>query len=193
MKKNSNFFQFAPPGIYWKNAAEQAIRTFKNHFIAGLTSTPTGFPMHLWCRLLPQAILTLNLLRQSRINPHLSAEAQLNGQFDFLKTPLAPPGTKCQVHQKPGQRRTWAAHSIKGWYVGPSMHHYRCYRVYIPSTNAERIADTIEFIHDKLPIPATSSLDQARQAARDLVDIFQHPQASSLFLNFGRAQYNALQ
>lgn len=186
-------FQLAPPHIHRRNAAERAIRTFKNHFIAGLASTPTGFPMHLWCRLLPRAILTLNLLRQSRINPHLSAEAQLNGQFDFLKTPLAPPGTKCQVHQKPGQRRTWAAHSIKGWYVGPSMHHYRCYRVYILSTNAERIADTIEFIHDKLPIPKTSSLDQARQAARDLVDILQHPQPNSPFLNFGQEQYNALQ
>ena len=120
-------FQLAPPHIHRRNAAERAIRTFKNHFIAGLCSTDSRFPMHLWCRLIPQALLTLNLLRPSRINPTLSAEAQLNGAFDFMKTPLAPPGTKCQVHEKLSQRRTWAPHSVDGWYVGSSMQHYRCY------------------------------------------------------------------
>jgi hypothetical protein len=49
--------------------------------------------MHLWCRLIPQATTTLNLLCQSHINPRLLAEAQLNGAFDFNKTPLALPGS----------------------------------------------------------------------------------------------------
>jgi hypothetical protein len=62
-----------PPGIHRRNAAERAIRTFKNHFIAGLCGVDQYFPLHLWDRLLPQAILTLNLLRGSRINPKLSA------------------------------------------------------------------------------------------------------------------------
>ena len=191
---NNNIeFQLAPPHIHRRNAAERAIRTFKNHFIAGLCSTDSNFPMHLWCRLIPQALLTLNLLRPSRINPTLSAEAQLNGAYDFMKHPLAPPGTKCQVHEKPSQRRTWAPHSVDGWYVGPSMQHYRCYRVYIPSTHGERIADTVEFFPEKIPIPATSSLDQAKQAASDLVDLLQNPHPNSPFLNFGQDQYNALQ
>jgi hypothetical protein len=75
-------WQLTPVGIHRRNAAERAIRTFKNHFLAGLASTDDDFPLHLWCRLLSQAQHTLNLLQTSRINPRLSAEAQLNGQFD---------------------------------------------------------------------------------------------------------------
>ena len=68
-------FQLAPPHVHQRNAAERAIRTFKNHFIAGLCSTDANFPLKLWDRLLPQALITLNLLRGSRINPQLSAWA----------------------------------------------------------------------------------------------------------------------
>ena len=55
-------FQLIPPGMHCRNAAERAIRTFKNHFIAGLCSVDKDFPLHLWDHLLPQALLTLNLL-----------------------------------------------------------------------------------------------------------------------------------
>jgi hypothetical protein len=58
-------FQLTPPGMHCRNAAEQAIRTFKNHFIAGLATTDKKFPMKLWVHLLEQAQITLNLLRQS--------------------------------------------------------------------------------------------------------------------------------
>jgi hypothetical protein len=76
-------FQLVPPHVHRRSAAERAIRTFKNHFIAGLCSTDRNFPLHLWDRLLPQALLSLNLLRSSRINPKLSAWAQVHGAFDF--------------------------------------------------------------------------------------------------------------
>jgi hypothetical protein len=42
-------FQLAPPGVHRRNAAKRAIRTFKNHFIAGLCiSVDKDFPLHLW-------------------------------------------------------------------------------------------------------------------------------------------------
>ena len=56
-------YQLVPPHIHRRNAAERAIRTFKNHFIAGLCSLDPNFPMHLWDLLLPQAELTRNLLQ----------------------------------------------------------------------------------------------------------------------------------
>ena len=87
-------YQLAPPNMHQTNAAEKAIDTWKCHFIAGLSSLDPAFPMHLWCRLISQATTTLNLMRPSRINPCLSAEAQLNGAFDFNRSPLAPPGHK---------------------------------------------------------------------------------------------------
>jgi hypothetical protein len=40
-------FQLAPPHVHHHNATERAIRTFKNHFIAGLCSTNNNFPPDL--------------------------------------------------------------------------------------------------------------------------------------------------
>jgi hypothetical protein len=66
-------YQLVPPHTHRRNAAERAIRTFKNHFIAGLCSADTNFPIRLWDRLIPQAEITINLMRASRANPSISA------------------------------------------------------------------------------------------------------------------------
>jgi hypothetical protein len=52
---NDITYQLVPPHCHRRNAAERAIRTFKEHFVAGLSSVDPSFPMHLWYRLLPQA------------------------------------------------------------------------------------------------------------------------------------------
>jgi hypothetical protein len=120
-----------PPHLHRQNAAEQSIQTFKNHFVAGLCSVDTQFPLHLWCEILLKATLTLNLLRTSRINPTISAATQLYRQFDFNRTPLPPPGTRAVAHVKPKARRSWAPHGEDTWYVGPDPDHYRCYKVWM--------------------------------------------------------------
>jgi hypothetical protein len=119
-------YQLVPPHCHRRNAAERAIRTFKEHFVAGLSSFDPTFPLHLWDRLLPQAEITLNLLRTSRLHPQLSAAAHLHGLIDYNKTYFAPPGFKIIAHEKPAKRRTWAPHGQHGYSLGPSMHHYRC-------------------------------------------------------------------
>lgn len=172
-------YQLAPPHVHRSNAAERAIRTFKNHFIAGLCSTDPNFPLKLWDRLLPQALITLNLLRGSRINPQLSAWAQVNGAFDYNRTPLGPPGTKVLVHEKPSVRETWAPHAVEGWYLGPALKHYRCYRVWIPATGAERISDTLVWFPCHVKMPALSSTEAATAAARDLIQALSVPIAAS--------------
>jgi hypothetical protein len=60
---NDIAYQLVPPHCYRRNASERAIRTFKEHFVAGLSSVEPSLPLHLWDRLLPQAEITLNLLR----------------------------------------------------------------------------------------------------------------------------------
>ena len=186
-------FQLAPPYIHRQNAAERAIRTFKEHFLAGLASLDPNFPMHLWDRLLEQATLTLNLLRPARLNPNLSAYSFLNGIFNYMSTPLAPPGIKVEIHQKSNHRPSFGYHSTTGFYIGPALQHYRCYKVYVPTTASERIADTLEFFPARFRMPASSSLDKATQAAQDLIDILKSPQPSTPFLDFGDEQFNALQ
>jgi hypothetical protein len=58
-----------------------------------------SFPLNVWDRLLPQATITLNILRKSRINPRMSAYAQLNGHYDFNRTPM-PPLAPASLHMK---------------------------------------------------------------------------------------------
>jgi hypothetical protein len=156
MASNDIDVQLPPPHIHCRNAAKWAIRTFKNHFIAGLCSTNPDFPMNLWDRLLPQAIQTLNLLRTSRLHPQLSAYAHVHGLVDLNRTQHDPPGMKVIIHEKPSVSGTWAPHAVPGWYLGPSMHHYRCYRVWARQSRAERITDTLTWLPHKLHMPILS-------------------------------------
>jgi hypothetical protein len=132
-----------PPGIHHANAAERAIQTFKAHFIVRLSSLPPEFPLNLWDKLIQQSVMTINMLRASRLNPKLSAYAIMFGEFNFDRTPLAPPGTPVIVHEKPDNRKTWVAHGVEGFYIGPAMDHYRCFKAWIEKTQAERTCDTL--------------------------------------------------
>ena len=127
-------FQLCPPNNHHTNQAEKTINTWKCHFLAGLSGVNPNFPLHLWCRLLPQATQTLNLLRRSWIKPRLSVEAQLNGAFDYKPTPMSPPGKKVLIQETPQQRRKWEFHGKEGWYIGTAPLHYRFYRIFIPET-----------------------------------------------------------
>ena len=177
IENNNCKYEIVPPYVHRRNAAERAIRTFKNHLIAGISSVDPNFPLSLWDRLLPQAVRTLNMLRPTRINPNISADAFLHGQHDFNKHPMAPPGTKTIAHLKPQQRASWSKHGILGWYIGPSFEHYRCYRVYIPKTRSERIVDTVELFSTHSPTPTWDANKQVIQAARDLTTALQNPHA----------------
>ena len=52
-------YQLVPPENHRVNAAERAIQTWKNHFIAGLATLPTDFPLFEWDRLVLQGQITL--------------------------------------------------------------------------------------------------------------------------------------
>jgi hypothetical protein len=62
-------YQLVPLSVNCWNAAKRAIRTFKNHFIAGLCNTDKNFPLHLWDQFVSQAELTLNMMQGSWLNP----------------------------------------------------------------------------------------------------------------------------
>ncbi len=70
--------QLVPPHVHRQNRAERAIRTFKDHFLSILAGMAPTFPKDRWDLLLPQAELTLNLLRPSN-NPSRSAWESLFG------------------------------------------------------------------------------------------------------------------
>ena len=127
-----------------------------------------SFPLRLWDQLNSQCTTTLNLLRPSNINLRLSTEAQLNGAFDYNKTPMALPGTKVLVHETPLTKKTFVPHAVDGWYIGLAPKHYRIFWVYIPKTREERIARSVDSPHNST-ISSVTSADTATIAATNLI------------------------
>lgn len=92
--------ELVPPGCHRCNAAEVAIQNFKSHFLSIRAGTADNFPMQLRDCLLPQAEITVNLLRQSNATPKVSTYAHMSVPFDYNEMPLAPMGCNVQVHEK---------------------------------------------------------------------------------------------
>ena len=97
--------ELVPPGTHRRNASEVVIQNLKANFLSVLAGTAQSFPPSLWDRLLPQAKITINLLRQSNEIPNVSAYAYLSGPIDYNKMTLAPMGISVQVNKKNRQKR----------------------------------------------------------------------------------------
>ena len=162
-------YQLVPLDMHQRNAAKRAIRTMKAHFLTILAGVDPGFPKSRWDLLLPQAELTINLLCQSRYHPALSAWAGLNGPYNFDATPMAPPGCKVIAHAKGSTRLSWDFRGKCGYYVGPALSHYRCYKVIRTATQAVVVSDTVTFQHHTLAIPTISPKDRIIHCLRSLV------------------------
>jgi hypothetical protein len=167
IRKNCTI-QLVPPNNHRRNLAERAIQTFKSHFIAIIAGVDDTFPMRLWDKLLPQTIITLNLLRQSNAVPSISAYQYVRGTFDYNKTPLGPMGSAVQMHKRRENRGTWAERSINGWYLGTSQEHYQYHIIHVKITKSERISDTVFFKHKYITQPTLTPVDTVVKAIDDL-------------------------
>ena len=99
-----------------------------------------------WDQLLSKCTITLDLLRNSRVNPALAEYAYLLGPYDFNKYTMAPPVTRVIVHDKPGNRTSWGHHGTPGWYIGPSLDNYIFMQCYMPATGIVHITGTLQYI-----------------------------------------------
>ena len=174
-ESNNINYQLVPPRNKRRNAAERAIQTWKDHFLAGLASVDPKFPIAEWDRLVLQGVLTLNLLRNARSNPKLSAWAYLFGPFNYNKTPLAPPGIKIMIHNKVEKRDSWGMRSSEGFYVGPALSHYRCITGFKSDTKREVVTDTVSFLPHKIPVPSMGLNDYLHQALDDILELLKNP------------------
>jgi hypothetical protein len=106
-----------PKDAHQRNAAEKAIQTAKSHLKSIIAGCDPSFPVHLWCRLLPQAELTCNLLRPANANPNVPAYQYLFGTFDYEKTLLHPLGCAVQAFNSISTRKLWEEHSKDAWHI----------------------------------------------------------------------------
>ena len=184
----------ACPPIY---TSPQRRRTYNSHIrsylCAGLASCNPKFLSQEWDLLIPQAVLTLNLLHSSRTNPSLSAYTAIKCNFNFNGTPLAPPGTKVLVHEEASNRPSFSTHAVNGWYIFSSLKHYLCYHCYIPTTASTRHANTVKFFQKYFNFPKVTDSTYLRQAAEDIVRILsnKHTNYSHPSLSFGSPILNS--
>jgi hypothetical protein len=153
LTENKCKLQLVEPHNHRVNAAERAIQTFKDAFIAVLATTDSKSPLQLWDRLTLQVRDTLNLMRASRINPDILAYEALNSPYNWNRYPLAPLGCKAVVYKDGDNRGLWASRGIDGWYLGPSKDHYRCALYYIPETRAYCISGLTELFPQHCQLP----------------------------------------
>ena len=167
--KETSPYQFVEPHNHRVNACERAIQTWKNHFISGLCTTDRDFPTQLWDQLLPQAQDTLNLLRPSRTDPTRSAYAVLEGDYEFDKLLVAPPGTRAVIHEPADSRASWAPRGTDAWYLAPAKEHYRAARFFVPETSAYRISASAKmFPQHCSSLPEENTLQHVEYIAEEL-------------------------
>ena len=165
-------YRLVPPGNHRTLHAERDIRTWKNHFIATRAGVDKSFPTNQWDALLDQVDLTLNLLRPCEIIPNKSAWEYVCGPYDYKTNPIGPAGAKVLVYENPNERETFADHGVEGFYVGPAWNHYRCFRVWIPSTRKFRISDTLSWhIDDAIGLLSNHSPIDAVHHAIDILTV----------------------
>jgi hypothetical protein len=145
-------YQPVPPNQKRANAAERSIQTFCRHFLSLLATTHPSFPINHWPALLPQAELTLNLLRPYADLPAISA---YNGiyrtPYDFLSHPIAPCGTLIVLHNT--RRETWDNFGLIGFYLRRALKHYRSYNCLVSDSDSYRVCDNIILYPAPLVLP----------------------------------------
>ena len=98
-------YQLVPPDDHRRNIAGKTIQTWKYHFIVVCSGVSAHFPMHLWCRLVPQSEKKLLLLRQTNINPNISAFVYLYRPHNYNAQPFVPIGMEAMIHEKPSRQK----------------------------------------------------------------------------------------
>jgi hypothetical protein len=82
------------------------------------------------------------------------------GPFDFNKTPLGPVGCRVLIHTQPATRCSLDFHAKEGYYIGPALDSYCCFRLVKSDTKSQCISDTVKFCHAYCTIPSLSPEDK---------------------------------
>ena len=165
--------EYVPPDNHRTNKSERAIRDVKNHSVATFATADPNCPFDLWDESIEQGNITINLLRPYGPDPTKSAyQGMHKKEFDFNAHPIAPWGTQVLIFDGPNKRESWATHGQPGFYMGPALNHYRCYRTICTKTGRPRIADTLEWLTQPYRVPGSSSIEIMQTLLQDIKSAF---------------------
>ena len=107
---------------------------------------------------------------------------------------MVPPGIKVVVHKKPSDRSSWAYHGMEGWYIGPTLEHYCCVKIYLPKTHSTVIANTVKFIPTQILFPYSNDARYLKQTVGDLLQLLQNTNKMNIpKVMFGDEVQNAME
>ena len=169
-----------PVGVHRRNVVQKTTQIVSGHFKSILCGVANDFPINKWDRLISQEEITVNILHQSNVLPKVSARAYAFGPHNFNRIILAPIGCAVQINEKLSKWKMWGVHSVDGWYLQTSPHHYRCFEVWSKDTGAEQVSDTVFFKHKHITNPTVSPEDAVAQAEKELTAAFKSSMPSAL-------------
>ena len=176
-------YQLVTPGDHRLLSAERAIQTFKNYFISICSDMHSHFLKRALHHALYQIVITLNMLQPLYLNPDISAYMQVHGNYNFNKHSLAPVGCKIIIHNQKNKRPPWSDHGSRGFYVGPTIKHYRDSVCFMSETKALRISNTVDFFHTTCTDPTMSATEHLSLIMIDLLEVFKAPLTPSPIFN----------
>ena len=152
----------APAHMHHCNAAERAVNNSRNNFIVRFSTTDPDFLVSEWDQLLPQATITINWMRNARVNPQLLAYDYVFGTYYFNKNPKSTPWKRVAIHENTIQWTPWVHCGTPGLYVGPARDNYKINKWYMRVTGAIRTiihCNTLQISlpYQSLPLKITSS------------------------------------
>ena len=186
--------EYVPAADHRQNRAERAIQTWKNHFISTLATADKEFPLAAWDKIIEQVEIGTNILRPYGPDPTKSAWEGIHGKkFDFMRNPMAPVGTRVLIYESPNIRQSWAAHGVDGFYIGPALQHYRCFRTMPITTLSERITNTVAWLPAAFKMPGSDPHALLQTAISDLANALQQVARSGFTQDFNQPQLQVVQ
>ena len=81
---------------------------------------------------------------------------------------MDPPGIKVILHKCPKYCGSWSPQDFSGWYIGPSLEHYRFHQMLISATNSVRIGKNVSWFPHKFIMPTATATNIIIATAKDL-------------------------
>jgi len=153
------------------NAAEPAVKAIKYHVIAGLATVDINCPLQFWDIFPAQMQDTLNLLRTSRRDPSKSAYEEMEGEFDFNRTPISILGTKALAFVDPDERASWEAHGVDCYVIGRCLDHYRLLQFFVTHTKGVHRTGTHRLYPTNCKVPSLSEADHTLLVALQFLQL----------------------
>ena len=79
-----------------------------------------------------------------------------------------------------------------GWYIGPAIELYICYKSYTPKTRSKNNSDTVEFSPKTFNMPKVFYTDTKIHAAQDLIHALHHTATDIPLVTLGNAHKETL-